>query len=554
MLGRGSFAVVVSDREIAIKKMKASDSRRDCIPFTSVREVAALAALCGAPHVPRPISMEARDNGTVHIRMQRLHSTLMEEQELRGRKNRQMPIQEVRRVVVEICRVLSVAHACGISHRDIKLENIMLDSSRSLFLIDWGLSWFEPDASAPISMDDTEIGTPIYRSPELASGSPHTWRAADMWALGIVAIELFVGMHPFRTKENAVLLRQITHSMERWERAHAQPSSSSPSRHYGAIFSVARALEDLYAADKTLATAIGNMVRIDPRKRAGADDVIDLLDPARSRLRHMSASLLPPPPLPAPGTFHADDDIRRAHSWITELCVAWGFGPNVHDAAQWIFASSVWDMYEKNAKKPTKQEVARLASTCVVISGKALSIRGRLTSSAQRVCDEHGAFVRESDKEVSAEFKRIEAELLCTLRGRLFFKGAATISSLTCTSHPHIAALFAAILQSTMCSIYSHGIHAIVDSSVGLARALQRPDAPLCELQRRLASTALAELTYADASGSKSPVVLLYPSAIQPDHIARLRAICEKQCAPIVLFVEKDDAYDGPTDGAAHVD
>ena len=461
-LGSGSFGVVhVEQAEVAVKQMRPSKSARDSIPHTSVREVAALAALGGVRNVPRPISMEAMQSGAVYVRMQRLGTTLLEDQQ---RRSTRYSTSEIRKVLIDVASALCCAHRRGIAHRDIKLENVMFDSARrSCFLIDWGLCCFVHVSRQERELD---VGTPIYRSPELARGACNVRGAfaGDMWALGIMCVELFAGAHPFRAKTNPVLLEQIS----------AAWIDDSPS-YAGARYSVRTMLDDMSRKDAALAQCVRHMLALAPEERAGATDV----------LRAMRAT--PPPSVGieacwapcVPSGFSPTDAVRRAHVWICELCINWGLPPEVNHAAQMCFACAVARKASRSSL--SDRHVAAIAATCIVLCGKALCSNPKLTSSAQRACDEARLRSRASDRSVSPLFKRLEAEVLCAVSGRLFFLSVPAKASRDADrDSSSLASFFASVCVERCCMLYSHTHSDIAKLSVLTARAIRRRDPDSC--------------------------------------------------------------------------
>jgi serine/threonine protein kinase len=84
----------------------------------------------------------------------------------------------------------------GISHRDLKCENIMLDRNHTIRLIDFGFSNrfnFEDDTFK------TKCGIPAYCAPEILLGKPYT-KSVDFWSLGVILYHMLTGVLPFEGK------------------------------------------------------------------------------------------------------------------------------------------------------------------------------------------------------------------------------------------------------------------------------------------------------------------------------------------------------------------
>src|SRR5260370_34982922 len=117
----------------------------------------------------------------------------------------------------QMARALSAAHAAGITHRDIKPDNIMVRDDGYVKMLDFGLARLLPTtASDPEAMTlaqqttpGTVMGTLGYMSPEQASGQT-VGPASDVFALGIVLYELATGSHPFQSETMIGYLHAIT--------------------------------------------------------------------------------------------------------------------------------------------------------------------------------------------------------------------------------------------------------------------------------------------------------------------------------------------------------
>src|SRR6266446_4629281 len=104
------------------------------------------------------------------------------------------PPEQAARIMLQICRALEAAHTEGVIHRDLKPQNIMLDSGGRVYVMDFGIA---RSAYLPgMTQTGALIGTPEYMSPEQARGEKLTERS-DLFSLGVIFYELLTGQSPY---------------------------------------------------------------------------------------------------------------------------------------------------------------------------------------------------------------------------------------------------------------------------------------------------------------------------------------------------------------------
>ena len=92
-------------------------------------------------------------------------------------------------------------------HRDLKLENIMMEQNGYLKIIDFGL--------AKVLVSDTvaytQCGTPEYYAPEILRRGGYD-KSVDWWAVGILIYEMIFGKTPFFNSNRLVMYENIKNS------------------------------------------------------------------------------------------------------------------------------------------------------------------------------------------------------------------------------------------------------------------------------------------------------------------------------------------------------
>ncbi|MFT5732893.1 MAG: serine/threonine protein kinase/tetratricopeptide (TPR) repeat protein [Planctomycetota bacterium] len=208
VLGEGGFGSVFRAqqtapvrREVALKVIKLGmDTRQVIARFEAERQTL---AMLDHPCIARVLDAGATENGRPYFVMDLASgkdlTKFCDEQRL--------SIEDRCQVFEDLCLAMQHAHQRGIIHRDLKPSNILASRQEGRIVpkvIDFGIAKAISEDLADGSMF-TElgqiIGTPIYMSPEQATGSADIDIRADVYSLGVILYELLVGVTPLSTDD-----------------------------------------------------------------------------------------------------------------------------------------------------------------------------------------------------------------------------------------------------------------------------------------------------------------------------------------------------------------
>eukprot|EP00026_Physarum_polycephalum_P000940 Phypoly_transcript_00941.p1 GENE.Phypoly_transcript_00941~~Phypoly_transcript_00941.p1 ORF type:complete len:920 (+),score=130.35 Phypoly_transcript_00941:137-2896(+) len=119
--------------------------------------------------------------------------------------DRKLPEKEVQKIAKHLVNALHYLHSNRIIHRDMKPQNILIGANGVIKLCDFG---FARAMSCNTMMLTSIKGTPLYMAPELVQELPYNHNA-DLWSLGVILYELFVGVPPFYTNNIYSLIHLI---------------------------------------------------------------------------------------------------------------------------------------------------------------------------------------------------------------------------------------------------------------------------------------------------------------------------------------------------------
>lgn len=131
---------------------------------------------------------------------------------------RPMKLRRAIRYLVQACAGLSAAHERGIVHRDIKPENFFVTNEDVLKVMDFGIA--KRAESPGLTRAGFIAGTPTHMAPEQIQDFGKVTHLADIYALGVVAYQLFTGTLPFESEDLVPLLMMQVNDAPPRPRSH----------------------------------------------------------------------------------------------------------------------------------------------------------------------------------------------------------------------------------------------------------------------------------------------------------------------------------------------
>jgi serine/threonine-protein kinase len=209
VLGKGGMGIVykAQDRDlddvVAIKTLRSEALSADPTLLDRFKQEIRLARKITHPNILRTHDL-GETNGLRYLSMEFVKGITLKHM---VEQDQLIPTPVALRVAKQICAGLAAAHEVGVIHRDIKPQNIIIEPTGGLKVMDFGIARLTQDRG--MTATGTVIGTPDYMSPEQARGLNLDFRS-DIYSTGVVLYELFTGTLPFEGDTPlAVVLKHV---------------------------------------------------------------------------------------------------------------------------------------------------------------------------------------------------------------------------------------------------------------------------------------------------------------------------------------------------------
>ncbi|KAF7664606.1 hypothetical protein LDENG_00171720 [Lucifuga dentata] len=198
MINKGSFAKVMeglhigTGEKVAIKVIDKKKARQDSYVLKNMKREPRIHQMVRHPHIVVLLETLETENSYYMAMELCAGGDLMD----RICERKRLEEREVRRYTRQILSAVEHLHKYGIVHRDLKIENFLLDEHNNIKIVDFGLSNTLKAESLSLELLNTQCGSPAYAAPELLAHRKYGPKV-DVWSVGVSMFAMLTGTLPF---------------------------------------------------------------------------------------------------------------------------------------------------------------------------------------------------------------------------------------------------------------------------------------------------------------------------------------------------------------------
>ncbi|XP_008937030.1 PREDICTED: hormonally up-regulated neu tumor-associated kinase-like, partial [Merops nubicus] len=198
MINKGSFAKVMeglhipTGEKVAIKVIDKRRAKQDSYVLKNMKREPRIHQMIKHPHIVRLYETLETDNSYYMVMELCLGGDLLD----RVCDKKRLAEREVKRYTRQILSAVEHLHCQGIVHRDLKIENFLLDENNNIKIVDFGLSNTANFKGLSQELLHTQCGSPAYAAPELLAHQKYGPKV-DVWSIGVSMFAMLTGTLPF---------------------------------------------------------------------------------------------------------------------------------------------------------------------------------------------------------------------------------------------------------------------------------------------------------------------------------------------------------------------
>ncbi|MBN3300172.1 HUNK kinase, partial [Amia calva] len=198
MINKGSFAKVMeglhisTGEKVAIKVIDKKKAKQDSYVLKNMKREPRIHQMIKHPNIVQLYETLETENSYYMVMELCLGGDLMD----RICDKKRLDEKEVRRYTRQIMSAVEHLHRHSIVHRDLKIENFLLDEYNNIKIVDFGLSNTLKAESLSLELLNTQCGSPAYAAPELLAHKKYGPKV-DVWSVGVSMFAMLTGTLPF---------------------------------------------------------------------------------------------------------------------------------------------------------------------------------------------------------------------------------------------------------------------------------------------------------------------------------------------------------------------